>query len=101
MTAQLTLIARLTAKPDKAEELGDGLKALIYPTVKEAGSLGYTLHRDNDDPNVWILYETWKSRADLDAHFEQPYTKAMLARFPELLAREMELTFATAINPRD
>jgi len=100
MTQQLTLIARLIAKPDKAEDLGDGLKALIYPTVKEAGSLGYTLHRDNDDPNVWILYETWKSRADLDAHFEQPYTKAMLARFPELLAREMELTFATAINPR-
>jgi quinol monooxygenase YgiN len=68
--------------------------------VKEAGSLGYTLHRDNGDPNVWILYETWKSRADLDAHFEQPYTRAMLARFPDLLAREMELTFATTINPR-
>ncbi len=63
--------------------------------------LRYTTVNDNDDPNVWILYETWKSRADLDAHFEQPYTRAMLARFPELLAREMELAFATAINPRD
>jgi quinol monooxygenase YgiN len=100
MTAQLTLIARLTAKPEQAEALGEGLKALIYPTSKEAGSLGYTLHRDNDDPNTWILYETWASRADLDAHFEQPYTKVMLSRFPELLAKEMELTFATAINQR-
>jgi len=100
MTSQLTLIARLTAKPQHAIELGEALKALIYPTSKEAGSLGYTLHRDNDDPNAWILYETWASRADLDAHFAQPYTKALLERFPDLLAREMELTFATAMNPR-
>lgn len=97
---ELTLIARLTAKPDKAEALGEGLAQLITPTLKEEGSIGYRLHRDNDDPNVWILYETWRSRADLDAHFAQPYTKAMLARFPDLLARDMELTFAAAINAR-
>lgn len=101
MTKTLTLIARLTARPDTAAALGEGLKALIEPTLREAGALGYVLHRDNDDPTVWILYETWRSPADLEAHFEQPYTKAMLARFPDLLAREMELTYATAIDPLD
>jgi quinol monooxygenase YgiN len=100
MTQQLTLIARLTAKPETAEELGNGLKALIAPTLSEEGAIGYVLHRDNDDANAWILYETWRSRADLDAHFEQPYTKAMMERFPDLLAKDMELTFATAIYPR-
>lgn len=99
MTEPLTLIARLTAKPGQGEALGDGLRRLIAPTTKEAGSLGYVLHRDNADADVWILYETWRSRADLDAHFERPYAKAMLARFPELLAKEMELTFATVITP--
>ncbi|MGF7150659.1 NAD(P)-dependent dehydrogenase (short-subunit alcohol dehydrogenase family) [Sphingomonas zeicaulis] len=93
----LTLIARLTAKPEQAEALGAGLRALIEPTLREDGAIGYTLHRDNDDPNAWILYETWRSRADLDAHFEQPYTKALMTRFPEMLAREMELSFATAL----
>ena len=101
MTKTLTLIARLTARPETTAALGDGLKALIAPTLSEAGALGYVLHRDNDDPVVWILYETWRSRADLEAHFEQPHTKAMLARFPDLLAREMELTYATAIDPHD
>lgn len=98
MTEQLTLIARLTAKPEHAEALGNGLRKLIFPTLKEEGSIGYVLHRDNDDPTVWILYETWRSRADLDAHFAQPYTKAMLSRFPDLLAKDMELTFATAVG---
>ena len=95
MNTTLTLIARLKAKPEYAQELGDGLRALIEPTLKEEGCMGYVLHRDNDDLATWILYETWRSRADLDAHFEQSYTKAMLTRFPEILAAEMELTFAT------
>ena len=100
MRTQLTLIARLTAKPETSEDLGNGLRQLIAPTLSEEGAIGYVLHRDNDDANVWVLYETWRSPADLDAHFQQPYTKAMMARFPDLLAREMELTFATAIDPR-
>lgn len=100
MTQQLTLIARLTGKPETSDDLGNGLKALIAPTLEEDGAIGYVLHRDNDDANVWLLYETWRSRADLDAHFEQPYTKAMMERFPDLLAKEMELTFATAIDPQ-
>lgn len=99
MSDQLTLIARLTAKPEHAEALGDGLRQLIAPTLAEKGALGYVLHRDNDDPCVWILYENWRSRADLDAHFEQPYTKAMISHFPELLAKDMELVLCSVVTP--
>ncbi|MDK4715999.1 SDR family NAD(P)-dependent oxidoreductase [Rhizobium sp. CNPSo 4039] len=97
---RLTLVARLTAKPDQAEALGEALRGLVEPTLTEAGAIEYRLHRDNDDPNLWLLYETWRSRADLDAHFTQPYTKAVLDQFPVLLARDMELTFATPVNAR-
>lgn len=100
MSQQLTLIARLTAKPEQAEALGAGLQAMVAPTRAEEGSIDYVIHRDNDDPRVWILYENWRSRADLDLHFEQPYTKALMARFPELLATEMELSFCTMATPR-
>lgn len=93
--AELTLIAKLTAKTEYADLLGEELRKLVAPTLAEAGSIAYMIHRDNDDPSVWVLYEIWRSRADLDAHFEQPYTKALMGRFPELLARDMELTFAS------
>lgn len=93
----LVLIARLTATPETAETLGDGLRALIAPTLAEDGALAYALHRDNEDPNVWILVERWRSRADLDAHFAQPYTRALMDLFPELLAKNMDLSFATEI----
>jgi len=97
MSNQLTVIARLTAKPGQAEALGEGLRQLVAPTRQEAGSLAYTLHRDIEDPNVWILYETWASRAALDAHFRQPYMQALLVRAPDLLAKEAEMTLATVV----
>jgi quinol monooxygenase YgiN len=99
MSNQLTLIARLTAKPEHADALGEDLQALVVPTRAEAGSIDYLIHRDNENPCVWILYETWRSHADLDAHFEQPYTKALMARFPEFLAKDLELTFCTVVSP--
>ena len=93
----LTLLARLKARPEHSEALGDALRLLIQPTLAEEGAVEYRLHRADDDPDVWLLYETWRTRADLDAHFERPYTKALMARFPELLAAEMNLTFCTAV----
>jgi NADP-dependent 3-hydroxy acid dehydrogenase YdfG/quinol monooxygenase YgiN len=97
----LTFIAKLTAKPEHAEALGERLKALIAQTLAEEGALAYRLHRDNEDPNVWVLYESWRSRADLDAHFAQPYTKALMEEFPQLLARDMELISAAEISAND
>lgn len=94
MTDQLTLIARLTAKPDQSDALGSALTSLIEPTLREEGAIEYRVHRDLDDPAVWYMYETWRSREDLDAHFAQPYTAAVLERFPEWLAADMELFYA-------
>ena len=34
------------------------------------------------------------ARADLDAHFEQPYMKALLARVPELVDGDVEISVA-------
>ncbi|MFT3722899.1 MAG: putative quinol monooxygenase [Hyphomonadaceae bacterium] len=99
MTTPLVLIVRLTAKPEHNEALGESLRALIAPTTQEEGCLGYVVHRDNNDPNIWIIYETWASPAALEFHFAQPYMVALLAKAPELLAREVEMTYATAINP--
>ncbi|SFB58055.1 Quinol monooxygenase YgiN [Rhizobium sp. NFR07] len=100
MTGQLTLIARLTARPECAEALGEALAGLIEPTRNEEGCIEYHLHRDNDDGCLWILYENWTSRADLDAHFGKPYTRAVLERFPDFLAKDMELTFCSMVPGR-
>ncbi|SVK37477.1 antibiotic biosynthesis monooxygenase [Luteibacter aegosomatis] len=88
---QLTLIAFIRAKPGLGDELGRRLGALVEPSRAEAGNINYDLHRSNDDPDVWVLYENWKAEADLTLHFEQPYMKAFVAALPEVLEGEMDL----------
>ncbi|MEL1265121.1 putative quinol monooxygenase [Pseudoxanthomonas putridarboris] len=88
---QLTLIAFIRAKPGRGDELGRRLGTLVEPSRAEAGNINYDLHRSNDDPDVWVLYENWHAAADLASHFEQPYMKAFVAALPEVLEGEMDL----------
>jgi quinol monooxygenase YgiN len=90
---QLTLVAFLRAKPGQVEELGRRLQLLVEPTRAEAGCLNYDLHRSNPDADVWMLYENWKSPADLDAHFQTPYLKDFVGRIGEVLDGEMDMRY--------
>lgn len=97
MSDELIVIARLKARPGMEDSVGERLEQLVAPTRAEAGCLAYVLHRDNDDPAVWILVERWASRADLEAHFRQPYMQQLRASAPQMLEGDVDMTFATAV----
>ncbi len=88
---QLTLVAFLRAKPGRGDELGNRLLTLAEPARAEAGNINYDLHRSNEDPDVWMLYENWKAPSDLDAHFTLPYMKDFAATLNEVLEGDMDL----------
>jgi len=88
---QLTLIAFIRAKKGMGDELGRRLWTLVEPARAEPGNINYDLHRSNEDPDVWVLYENWKDASDLTAHFELAYMKAFVAALPEVLEGEMDL----------
>jgi quinol monooxygenase YgiN len=88
---QLTLIAFVRAKPGHGDELGRRLRTLVEPARAEPGNINYDLHRSNEDPDVWVLYENWKAPSDLAAHFELPYMKEFAAALPEVLEGDMDL----------
>jgi quinol monooxygenase YgiN len=90
-TPQLTVIAFLRARAGQEEELGRRLKALVAPTRQEAGCLNYDLHRSNTDPAVWGLYENWRCREDLDAHFKTDGLVQLVQDVPTLLDGEIEM----------
>lgn len=98
MSEPLILFARLKARPGQAEALELALRGLVGPTRAEAGCLAYVLHRAVELPDTWLLYESWASRAALDAHFAQPYMQALMSRAPEWVDGAVEMTLATAIG---
>ena len=102
MSNPLTLLAELQARPGLADELGARLQALLAPTHREAGCLGYALHRSSDDPDLFVLYENWRSRRDLDEHLATPYLLDFFAQAPQLLAQDVAMRFfapAAAAEP--
>lgn len=47
-------------------------------TAHEPGTLVYSTHTVDGDPNVRIFYEVYESRTAFDVHEVQPWTRAFL-----------------------
>jgi quinol monooxygenase YgiN len=90
---KLTVLARITAKPEHEEEVFKELCALVVPTHAEAGCINYELHRSQEDPARFFLYENWQSRKALDEHLAMPYLQAFLGKAADLLAEPVEISF--------
>ena len=68
-----TVIAYFFAKPEKRGELEEILRGFVAKTREEPGCINYDLHQSDDDPNVFVFYENWRSRNDWDEHNQKPF----------------------------
>jgi quinol monooxygenase YgiN len=91
--SRCTIIGIVIAKPEKREELLAILAAQVAPTRAEPACLNYDFHVDAEDPNKFMFYENWRSRADLETHLRMPHLKPLQSRLDELLARPVEIRF--------
>jgi quinol monooxygenase YgiN len=98
MSELLTVVARVRAKTGLETRLRQELQRLVAPTCAEEGCLRYDLHESTAEPGWFLLYETWKSEADLDAHFQTPYLKAFFHLLPELADGPSEITKWTKLG---
>lgn len=60
---------------ERVEEL---ILGLVDPIRKEAGNIAFHVHRDRSDHRSFVIYEAFRSIADLKAHLAQPYTRAFI-----------------------
>lgn len=89
---QVTVLARFKAKPGLEQQVAEAVTALVEPTRKEPGCINYDLHQSSDDKTLFMLYENWTSKKDLDEHLEMPYLKAFLGKADDILAQPVEIT---------
>jgi quinol monooxygenase YgiN len=74
--SKLTIVARLVVKKEAMESVKIELLNLIGPTKNENGSIDYNVHQDNDDPNVFVFYETWENAAAFEKHKNSDHYKS-------------------------
>ena len=96
--SQLTVIATMRAKPGKEAELQEHLLRLVPQTRTEPGCIDYDLHRLQDDPSVFVMYENWVDRGELDKHLQMPYMRAFGAALPDLLRSPLELQLLDTLS---
>lgn len=87
--SELTIIAFIRALPGKSLDLGRELCALVAPTREEEGCLDYEVHQSGDDPDIWFLYENWRSEEDMEAHFDTPHFAGFAERAEALVEGDL------------
>ena len=77
--SKLTIVANITATPDKIELVKSELEKLIAITRTEAGCINYDLHQDNGNPAHFMFYENWQSRESWQEHMNNKHLKEYAA----------------------
>ncbi|TKC92343.1 antibiotic biosynthesis monooxygenase [Trinickia terrae] len=86
--SEISVVAVNVAKAGKEDELAALLSGLIAPTANDAGMIRYELHRDLDDPGIFVFHEIWESRKALDAHLSTEHIARYRQLSPDLVERK-------------
>jgi quinol monooxygenase YgiN len=95
---KVTVVARIRAKEGMEERVKKELLALVNPTRKEKGCISYVLHQSVENKSLFMFYENWVSKGDLDEHLKMPYMKSHLEKAKEILAEPGEITLWEMIS---
>ncbi|QGZ63066.1 putative quinol monooxygenase [Paraburkholderia acidisoli] len=84
MTSSVKIVAILTAKAGRADELATLLRGMVAPSRAEAGNLRYDLWQDYDQPGRFVLDELYKDNEAITSHRATPHFQNYLSRIAEL-----------------
>ena len=98
MKPECTLIAYLYAKPEMREELLKILHSFIKSTRKEPGCVDYHLHVSDNDPDLFIFYENWRTRRELKEHQQTAILANFWSRRLDFLQKDIEIKFLTMLS---
>ncbi|HYQ59895.1 MAG TPA: putative quinol monooxygenase [Desulfatiglandales bacterium] len=89
---QVTVVAQIRAKDGMEEQVKQELMKLVGPTRSETGCINYDLHQSTENESLFMFYENWASKKDLDEHARTPHMKAHLQKARELFAEPPTIT---------
>jgi len=99
MSDTVAVIARITARPEAADEVEAALRTLVDAAVAEDGTVEYILNREGDSGSFWF-YEVYDDEAAFDAHGQNPALAEAFSSFGRLLAEPPELHVLTPLQAK-
>jgi quinol monooxygenase YgiN len=88
----ITLIAQVRVKAGKEEEYARLSRELVRVTLENEPGVGwYTVHRDKDDPQLFVFIESYSDESALNRHVETAHFKEYAAKMIPLEEGEPEI----------
>ena len=95
----ITVIAQIKVNDGMEEKVREELLNLVTPTRSEPGCIVYDLYQSADSKSLFMFYECWKSKRDLEEHLQKPYTKAFIGK-TEMFAEPIKVSLWGMISER-
>lgn len=86
-----SVVAQVTAKPGKEDELRAATLPLIELVRGDPKNLVYFLQEDRAAPGHFIFYEIFANKVDFEAHNAMPYVQAWFKKLPDLAEGGVEI----------
>jgi quinol monooxygenase YgiN len=95
---KVSVIAQAKARKGMEEALREKLLSLVEPAHAETGCIKYDLYQARDNTTLFMFYECWKSKDDLEKHLQKPYIKSFMETADELLAEPVTVSLWEKIS---
>ena len=81
----LIVVAIIKAQAGKEKEIEEALVSMIPQAQSEEGTLEYILHRAQNEPQKFLIYEKYKDKESFEYHSSTPQIKELFAKVGPLL----------------
>jgi quinol monooxygenase YgiN len=61
---------KIETKPYKPDEFVNSMRSILDSIRKRKGCLGFSMYRDSEKENTYILVGEWKTRQAMERHFQ-------------------------------
>jgi (4S)-4-hydroxy-5-phosphonooxypentane-2,3-dione isomerase len=86
------IAAKIYIKPEKVTEFTTLFKGMTEKTLAEPGCTGYQLYQNPYENTTFLVFETYKNQAAIDAHFAAVYFKEFGEKVGPLVTKPSEIT---------
>lgn len=95
----ISLIAKIKAKPGSENDLEAAFRDMIKKVrAAEPGCQAYVLHKSNQDPTLFVWFETYADKAAFDNHRKTDHMKEMGQRIKDLLDGAPQVELMTELD---
>ena len=96
----VSVVARITAKEGRRDDVVAILSRMVTATESEPGTLAYSMHADNAEPETVWFFEVYTDEAALAAHGGSDTMKAVGAELRDLVASRPEVHVCTPLGAK-